>query len=176
MRRLLPLILLGLIVVAHPSAQSPLDREAGRWVEATLAELSLDELAGQLVFARLDSTFLSSDTEAYDELARLVHEAHIGGVTAFGGTEPSPRVLLNDTYGPVVLGQPLAIASALNRLQAIAPVPLLTSADFEWGAGMRIAARRGFHARWRSAPRPTSALRRKRGASRRSRGVRWAST
>ena len=139
MRRLFPLVVLGvLVVVAPPAAQSPLDREASRWVEATIQKMSLDELAGQLVFARLDSTFLASDTDAYDVLARLVHEAHIGGVTAFGGTEPAPRVLLNDTYGPVVLGQPLAIASALNRLQAIAKVPLLASADFEWGAGMRI--------------------------------------
>lgn len=122
-----------------PAAQVPLDREAARWVEATLARLSLDELAGQLVFARLDSTFLPSDGHGYDRLVRLVHEVHIGGVTAFGGTEPVPQVLLNDTYGPVVLGQPLALASTLNRLQAVARVPLLVTADFEWGAGMRLA-------------------------------------
>jgi beta-N-acetylhexosaminidase len=139
MRRLLPLVVLGvLVVVAPPSARAPLDREAARWVDTTLAKMSLDALAGQLVFARLDSTFLPTDTDAYDALVRLVHEAHIGGLTAFGGTEPAPRVLLNDTYGPNVLGQPLAIASVLNRLQAVAPLPLLTSADFEWGAGMRI--------------------------------------
>lgn len=139
MRRSLLTSALALVLLVSASAQAPLDREAARWVDATLAQLSLDALAGQLVFARLDSTFLATDSDAYDELARLVHEAHIGGVTAFGGTEPAPRVLLNDTYGPVILGQPLAIASALNRLQAIARVPLLTSADFEWGAGMRIA-------------------------------------
>jgi beta-N-acetylhexosaminidase len=138
MRGVLPLVLAGLIAVAHPAAQAPLEREASRWVETTLAALSIDELAGQLVFARLEGTFLASDTDAYDALVRLVHEAHIGGVTAFGGTEPAPRVLLNDTYGPVILGQPLAVASTLNRLQAIASLPLLTSADFEWGAGMRI--------------------------------------
>ena len=47
--------------------------------------------------------------------------------------------MLNPTYGTVVLGQPLALASTLNRLQAAAPVPLLAAADFEYGAGMRIA-------------------------------------
>ncbi|MDP1572037.1 MAG: glycoside hydrolase family 3 protein [Vicinamibacterales bacterium] len=138
MSRSLCLVVLALLLVASPSAQAPLDREAARWVETTLKGLSLDELAGQLVFGRLDATFLATDSDAYDELVRLVHEAHLGGVTAFGGTEPAPRVLLNDTYGPVILGQPLAIASTLNRLQAVARVPLLTSADFEWGAGMRI--------------------------------------
>jgi beta-N-acetylhexosaminidase len=126
------------LLVAYPAAQAPLDRQAARWVETTLAKLTLDELAGQVVFGRLDSTFLATDSDAYDELARLVRDAHIGGVTAFGGLEPAPRVLLNDTYGPIVLGQPLAIASTLNRLQAVARVPLLTTADFEWGAGMRI--------------------------------------
>ena len=58
---------------------------------------------------------------------------------AFGGTEPSPQVLLNPAYGSVVLGHPLSLAATLNQLQAIAPVPLLATADFEYGAGMRIA-------------------------------------
>ncbi|MEW6323087.1 MAG: glycoside hydrolase family 3 N-terminal domain-containing protein [Acidobacteriota bacterium] len=117
---------------------APLDREAARWVERTLASLTLDELVGQMIWGRLDSTYTSSDSAAYDELTRLVHEAHVGGFVAFGGVEPAPRVLLNSTYGPIVLGQPLSLASTLNRLQAIAKVPLLVSADFEWGAGMRV--------------------------------------
>jgi beta-N-acetylhexosaminidase len=61
-----------------------------------------------------------------------------GHVTAFGGVEPAPDVLLNSTYGSIILGQPSALASTLNRLQAVAPVPLLVAADFEWGPGMRI--------------------------------------
>ena len=48
-------------------------------------------------------------------------------------------MLLNPTYGPIILGQPLALASTINRLQSIASVPLLTAADFEWGVGMRLA-------------------------------------
>jgi hypothetical protein len=39
----------------------------------------------------------------------------------------------------VILGQALAAASITHRLQAIAAVPLMNSADFETGAGMRIA-------------------------------------
>ena len=47
--------------------------------------------------------------------------------------------MLNNTYGNVVLGQPLELASILNRLQSISTLPLLTSSDFEWGVQMRIA-------------------------------------
>jgi beta-glucosidase-like glycosyl hydrolase len=47
--------------------------------------------------------------------------------------------MLNSTYGPVILGQPLELASLFNRLQAISSLPLLTTSDFEWGVAMRIA-------------------------------------
>ena len=57
----------------------------------------------------------------------------------FGGEESVPPVLLNSTYGNIVLGHPFELASMLNRLQAVSPLPLLTAADFEWGVGMRIA-------------------------------------
>lgn len=134
----------ALVVVtmaAALAAQAPagLDRDAERWVDATLKAFSVEELAGQLVFAATDSTFLSSDSDAYDQLVREVHEAHIGGIVAFGGVEPAPQVMLNNTYGRVILGQPAELASITNRLQAIAKVPLLVTSDSEWGAGMRVA-------------------------------------
>ena len=62
----------------------------------------------------------------------------------FGGTEAAPEVLLDANYGTVTLGQPLAAASILNRLQAIAPYPLLNSADFEAGAGFRLEGATAF--------------------------------
>jgi beta-N-acetylhexosaminidase len=96
-------------------------------------------LVGQMIFAPFNSTYLSSDTDDYEALVKLVHETQIGGVIAFGGTEPVPQVMLNNTYGAVVLGQPLELASILNRLQSVSTLPLLTSSDFEWGVQMRIA-------------------------------------
>ena len=57
---------------------------------------------------------------------------------------PVPDVLLDAHYGTVTLGQPLAAASLLNRLQAIAPYPLLNSADFETGAGFRLEGATAF--------------------------------
>ncbi len=136
-------LLLGCALVAIPAAQTPraaaLDREAQRWVDQTMKRLTTEQMVGQLLMARLSSVYISSDSDAYDRLATLVQQAHIGGVIAFGGEEPAPQVLLNPTYGPIILGQPLALASTLNRLQAVAATPLLVAADFEWGVGMRIA-------------------------------------
>ena len=122
------------------SAQQPvLDKAARAWVDATLKKLTLEQVVGQMIFAPFQSTYLSSDTDNYDQLVKLVHETHIGGVLAFGGSEPIPQVMLNNTYGAVVLGQPLELASILNRLQSISALPLLASSDFEWGVQMRIA-------------------------------------
>ena len=121
-----------------PGAQAPLDREAERWVETTMKKLSSDQMVGQLLMPRFAGVYTSSDSDVYDRLSSLVQQAHVGGVIGFGGEEQVPQVLLNPTYGPIILGQPLALASMLNRLQAIASIPLLTAADFEWGVGMRI--------------------------------------
>ena len=121
------------------SAQAPLDRDAQRWVDQTMKSLTADQLVGQILMPRFSSVYTSSDSDVYDKLTRLVHEVHIGGIIGFGGEEPVPQVLLNPTYGPNVLGQPMAMASMLNRLQAISQLPLLTASDFEWGVGMRIA-------------------------------------
>ena len=46
--------------------------------------------------------------------------------------------MLNPTYGPTILGQPLELAAILNRLQGLSKLPLLVAADFEHGVGMRI--------------------------------------
>jgi beta-N-acetylhexosaminidase len=129
--------------LALPAAQAPipatLDREAERWADATFKKLTLDQMVGQVLMPRFSGVYTSSDSDVYDHLTNLIHNAHIGGVIGFGGEEPVPPVLLNSAYGTIILGQPLALASMINRLQAIAPLPLLTAADFEWGVGMRIA-------------------------------------
>ncbi len=136
-RALAALVLLAFTLTAH--AQPPLDKAARQWVDATIKKLSLEQIVGPMIFAPFQSTYLSSDSDEYEALVKLIHETHIGGVIAFGGTEPVPQVMLNNTYGAVVLGQPLELASILNRLQSISSLPLLTSSDFEWGVQMRIA-------------------------------------
>ena len=126
-------------VVAGQSANPPLDRDAARWVDETLHSLTLDEKIGQLIVPSFYTGFVSSDSDVYDDLVSLVHEQHVGGFHVFGGREPAPPVLLNPTYDRSTLGPPLDAASLLNRLQSIARVPLLVTADFETGVGFRLA-------------------------------------
>ena len=132
------IVLLGLSVSLN--AQVPLDKAARAWVDTTIKKMSIEQLVGQMIFARLDSTYLSSDSDAFDDLVKLIRETQIGGVAAFGGTDPVPQVMLGTNYGSVILGQPLELASLLNRLQSVSALPLLTASDFEWGVRMRIAS------------------------------------
>ena len=133
-------VMLGWFSISQAQAPLPetLDKTAVQWVEATFKKMSLDDKVGQLVVSSLNSTYLSSDTEIYEALTQKVSKLRVGGFHVFGGTEPIPNVLLNNNYGNVVLGQPLAAASLLNRLQSLSSIPLLNTADFEAGAGFRI--------------------------------------
>ena len=106
--------------------------------------MTLDDKVGQLLVSSFASEYMSTDSREFDALVKSVHDYQVGGFHVFGGTEPAPDVLLDANYGTVTLGQPLAAASLLNRLQAIAPYPLLNSADFETGAGFRLAGATAF--------------------------------
>ena len=133
-------VMLGWLSISQAQAPLPetLDKTAAQWVEATFKKMSLDDKVGQLVVSSVNSTYLSSDTEVYETLTQKVRKLRVGGFHVFGGAEPIPNVLLNNNYGSVVLGQPLAAASLLNRLQSLSSIPLLNTADFEAGAGFRI--------------------------------------
>ena len=137
-------LLVTAAVVAAPRDPFTLDRDAEQWVERTFQELSADEKIGQLIVPSFDSNFVSTDSDVYDTLARLVRDYHVGGFHVFGATVPAPPVLLNAAYGTVILGQPLAAASLINRLQALSRVPLLNTSDFETGVGFRITGGTSF--------------------------------
>ena len=130
-------VLAATVLLAAAPAQ--IDAPAARWVAATLESMTLDQKIGQLIVPSFRSTYLSSDSDTYDELAALVHEQRVGGFLLFGGRERTPDVLLNAGYSRSVLGQPLAAASITNRLQAISALPLLNAADFETGVGFRVS-------------------------------------
>ena len=123
---------------AAPRDPFILDRAAERWVEQTLKTLTPDEKIGQLIVPSFESNFLSTDSDTFEALARLVREYHVGGFHVFGASQPSPSVLLGSGYGTVILGQPFSAAFLINRLQAMSVVPLLNTADFETGVGFRI--------------------------------------
>jgi beta-N-acetylhexosaminidase len=141
-RRLLAACIGVLVVVSVPIAapRDPftLDRAAERWVEQTLKTLTPDAKIGQLIVPSFESNFLSTDSDTFELLTRLVRDYHVGGFHVFGASQPAPSVLLNAGYGTVILGQPFSAAFLINRLQAQAAVPLLNTADFETGVGFRI--------------------------------------
>ncbi len=132
-------VLVPALVLAQMSLPDALDRTATRWVDDTFKRMTLDDKVGQLIVSSFASTYLANDTDSFDALADKVKRLRVGGFHVFGGSEPAPSVLLGNHYGSVILGQPLAAASLLNRLQALSGVPLLASADLEAGLGFRIA-------------------------------------
>lgn len=131
---------IALVIDLAAMARDPftLDRAAERWVEQTMKKLTADEKIGQLIVPSFESNFLSTDSEAFEALTRLVRDYHVGGFHVFGASQQAPAVLLNPGYGTVILGQPFPVAFLINRLQAMSAVPLLNTADFETGVGFRI--------------------------------------
>ena len=133
-------ILSSLAVVAAVTTvtSSQPGAEDSTWVDSTIAVMTLDQKVGQLIMPSFRSTYLSDDSERFDELASLVREQHVGGFLLFGGRQAAPDVLLNAGYSRSTLGDPLSGASLANRLQSVSSIPLLNAADFETGVGFRI--------------------------------------
>jgi beta-N-acetylhexosaminidase len=98
------------------SPSAPLSSAQRRWVDSTLATLSLHDRVGQMVMVWMLGDYANTRDSAYAEVIRWVEHDHIGGVS-------------------MSLGTPLEVAAKLNDLQRRAPVPLLTSADLEPGLG-----------------------------------------
>ena len=138
------LLLCAAALAAQSADPLAIDKAGEKWVQSTFKKMSLEDKVGQLLVSSFQSSFLSTDSDTFAELEKAVREYRVGGFHVFGASELAPPVLLNPSYGTVILGQPLEAASTLNRLQAIAPVPLLNTADFEGGVGFRIAGATAF--------------------------------
>ena len=100
---------------AYPRRPS---REALRWADGQLKAMTLEEKAGQLISVGVNARFLNQESEEFRELRRQVEQNHVGGIILFRGP----------VYESVHL---------VNRMQRLAKLPLLVSADLEAGSGMR---------------------------------------
>jgi beta-glucosidase-like glycosyl hydrolase len=120
------------------------DKAAEKWIQATLKKMTLDQKVGQLIVSSFQSSFISTDSDTFDQLAKAVREYRVGGFHVFGASELAPAVLLNSSYGTVTLGQPLEAAATFNRLQALSEIPLLNTGDFEAGVGFRMMGATAF--------------------------------
>jgi beta-N-acetylhexosaminidase len=108
----------GLRVSAAQNQKFRPSEKAQKWADKQLKKMSTDEKIGQLVHIGINAQYLSQDSNEYKELMRNVSENKIGGVVVFVG----------GVYETVHL---------VNRMQENAKIPLLISADFETGVGMR---------------------------------------
>ena len=105
------------------SDASPRAARGGEWADSVLATLSLRDKAAQLVWPWVLGDYTAADDPTYRRVERLVREQHVGGVI-------------------ISVGSPTEIASKLNALQRVSPLPLLVGADLETGAAFR--ARGGY--------------------------------
>ncbi len=133
-------IFVAVAVLGLSARQLPatLDKAAEKWVDATFKSMTLDEKVGQLIVTSTESEYLPTDSDEFERLAKKVTDLHLSGIHVFGGSERATSALLNVGAGSVILGQPLAAASILNRLQALSRIPMLNTGDFEAGLGFRI--------------------------------------
>lgn len=86
--------------------------------DKTLKKMSIDEKIGQLVHIGINADFINQDSVEFQRLKKQITENKVGGITVFVG----------GVYETVHL---------VNRMQEISKFPLLISADFETGVGMR---------------------------------------
>ena len=92
--------------------------KAYKWADKQLKKMTADEKIGQLVHIGINARYMNQASPEFLELKRQIVENKIGGIVVFVG----------GVYETVHL---------VNRMQAEAKIPLLISADFETGVGMR---------------------------------------
>lgn len=96
-----------------------LTKKEAQWVRATLRKLTLAEKIGQMFMADANAIFMNRDSDAYRQLAHHIRDNKVGGIIFFR----------SDVWATAVL---------INRMQQMAKLPLLVSADLEMGMGMRL--------------------------------------
>ena len=101
-----------------PAYRAKPSREALKWADEQLKGMTLEQKAGQLISVGVNARFLNQSSDEFKELRRQVEQNHVGGIILFRGP----------VYESVHL---------VNRMQRLAKLPLLISADLEAGSGMR---------------------------------------
>ena len=108
-----------LLGAATPGATTPLSSADQRWIDKTLASLSLAEKVGQLIMPWVGGDYTAVGSPEFEQVRKWVEEDRVGGLV-------------------LSIGLPLSYAAKLNELQSRARVPLLIASDMENGPGMRL--------------------------------------
>jgi beta-N-acetylhexosaminidase len=97
--------------------------------ETWMRGLSLAQKAAQLVFIPFNGAAPHPRSREYRRFLHLVKDVRVGGL-----------ILVNWASGRVMQrAEPYTLATFVNRMQRLAPVPLLVTGDFERGASMRVS-------------------------------------
>jgi beta-N-acetylhexosaminidase len=104
---------------ASPGATTPLSAADQRWIDRTLAALTLREKIGQLIMPWVGGEYVAVGSPEFEQVRKWVQEDGVGGLV-------------------LSIGLPLSYGAKLNELQARAKVPLLIASDMENGPGMRL--------------------------------------
>lgn len=98
---------------------------AASTVDSLLGSLTTRQKVAQLVMPWLAGSYTAFDDSLFQLATRWVDSLELGGLI-------------------VSVGSPFDIATKLNALQRRSRLPLLVSADLEWGAGMRVVGGTAF--------------------------------
>jgi beta-N-acetylhexosaminidase len=109
-------------IAAPPVAPAPFSPIS---IDSVLASLSDRQKIGQLIVPWLSGAYTALDDSTFLEAARWIDSLQVGGII-------------------ISVGSPFDIAAKLNALQTRSRLPLLVSADLEWGAAMRVVGATGF--------------------------------
>lgn len=96
-----------------------LDDEDKKWIEDQLHGMSLNDKAAQMISVQIPPN-ISVNSREYKKIVSLVRDKRIGGII-FSRSDIKSQVQIT------------------NALQEISQIPLLVSADFENGPGMRLS-------------------------------------
>src|SRR6266550_3776977 len=94
-------------------------------VDAVLGKLTQRQKVAQLVVPWLGGNYMALDDSAFQIALRWIDSLEVGGII-------------------ISVGSPYDIAAKLNTLQQRSKLPLLVSADLEWGAAMRVVGATAF--------------------------------
>ena len=108
------MVLLDIIFIIISGCAGNTKENTGSWVNYKLEKMSMEEKIGQMMVPAFIPRFFNDENEEYKWLIKLVKDKNIGGITFYRG-------------------HPYKAASAIERFQEAAEIPLLVMADMEWG-------------------------------------------
>src|SRR5437763_10064046 len=95
-----------------------------RWIKG----MSLRDKVAQLIIMPCYGEAINTRSRVFRQYQHWVRDVHVGGLIVLG----------HSIHGSIHNAEPYAMAALFNRMQTLAPVPLLIAGDFERGASMRV--------------------------------------